>query len=78
MLAEPDSFNTAGAQKGTAFACSPGLYPFLERQLAHLQCDGTHSHTAVLQPRKADGSWHSRSTAAYPAELNRRTGITMG
>lgn len=55
MLLPADDQNNARAQKTTVFACDAVLGARLQQQLAHLKCDGTHFHDAVMQPRRADG-----------------------
>lgn len=66
MLSEPDTKNTTSARKTTVFACDAHLWPHLVKQFNGLKCDGTHFHTAVMQPRRSDGSWCSKESAYYP------------
>jgi hypothetical protein len=54
-----------GPQKATRLACDERTLPALRRRFAHCQCDGSHEHAPVKQPRLADGSWASAKSELF-------------
>eukprot|EP00965_Chrysotila_dentata_P148369 4898409-Pleurochrysis_carterae.AAC.1 len=68
LITFPQCALGASAQKYTTLLATPGISPSLV-SLSNLTCQHT-THPTQAGGSKCDDTWTSRSTAAYPPDLN--------